>query len=89
MCKNDFCLKKEGCYRYTAIPDTYQSYILLGEINGLSCEYYMENGSAFETPTQGDVHNDDIDRCDYCNCHSESECKCEEKCPKCGVQFND
>jgi hypothetical protein len=39
MCKNEECPKKETCYRFKAIPDSYQSY---GLLDWKDCEYYWE-----------------------------------------------
>ena len=42
MCRRDDCPKKLECYRFTAKPDSYQSYILLTEVYPL-CERFMKN----------------------------------------------
>ena len=39
MCKNEECDKKDNCYRYTAMPDYMQSYIM--ECNNY--ELFMPN----------------------------------------------
>jgi len=43
MCMNDFCDSRYQCYRYTAIPDKYQSYFLLEMMDSQNCEYFWDN----------------------------------------------
>ena len=42
MCNGTSCPFKEECHRYTAMPDTYQSYIPPQYRDG-GCEYYWSN----------------------------------------------
>ena len=45
MCDGKHCKDKDTCYRYTAHPSTYQSYLLLDNKNKDkdTCEYYWNN----------------------------------------------
>ena len=38
MCNNDKCNKKSDCYRYCAIPSSWQSYAHFDEVD---CQYFM------------------------------------------------
>jgi hypothetical protein len=40
MCKNNNCPMKNDCYRYTAIPNAYQSYSLF-EFDK-KCDYFIK-----------------------------------------------
>ena len=42
MCKNEECKLKEKCFRFTAIPSTFQSYFYVNP-NENSCEYFYNN----------------------------------------------
>lgn len=40
MCMGDDCPKKEGCYRYRAIPWFRQSYFSVPPYDGEECRYF-------------------------------------------------
>ena len=40
MCKGEDCPQKESCYRYTAVPDIYQSYFVEPPNDGEKCNDY-------------------------------------------------
>lgn len=43
MCRNESCVKKNKCHRYTARPDRYQSYFIVPEFDGLNCPEFWDN----------------------------------------------
>ena len=44
MCKGDGCIKKEGCYRFKAVPDAIlQSYFLEAPYVDNECYYFIQN----------------------------------------------
>jgi len=44
MCMGNNCNKKKKCYRYTAIPDQWQSWSSYDEIKKAGhCEYFWNN----------------------------------------------
>ena len=42
MCKEEKCPLKEKCYRYTAKPDEYQSYLVDKKDIGKNCDLFWE-----------------------------------------------
>jgi hypothetical protein len=40
MCKNEKCLLRKHCYRFTAKPNTYQCY---AKFNENKCKYFIKN----------------------------------------------
>ena len=42
MCANEMCKRRSECYRYTATPSDYQSYM---EFDDNDCEYFCDNKS--------------------------------------------
>ena len=45
MCEGDGCEVKHTCYRFTAKPSNYQSYLAPTTIEDKGCEYYINNKS--------------------------------------------
>jgi hypothetical protein len=45
MCKGDNCPMKEDCYRYTAKPNSYQSYFTSIPFDAMyrECEHFWDN----------------------------------------------
>ena len=43
MCNNQNCLRKNTCFRFKTIPDTYQTYFLWDEEHdGNDCKHYWK-----------------------------------------------
>jgi hypothetical protein len=43
MCEGNGCEVKHTCYRFTAKPSNYQSYLAPTNIEDKGCEYYINN----------------------------------------------
>jgi hypothetical protein len=42
MCKNEECPLRNQCYRYTAVPEVYQSYASFKPDENGKCDYFIE-----------------------------------------------
>lgn len=52
MCKNEQCIIKNDCYRYTAKPDRIQSYAMFIPVGG-KCDYFWENEKTYKNIQKG------------------------------------
>lgn len=48
MCEGVGCPIKTDCYRYLAVPDSYQSYFMASPYEGETCRYYWKVTSKSE-----------------------------------------
>ena len=102
MCTNSFCLSKDYCYRFTAIPSKlWQSYADFNPKKGEDkCEDFWPNSKDSEkckrngVKKEGEICN--LDQCNYPNCVKDDYCKyCHQingvhkiSCPTYKIQIN-
>ena len=60
MCRNLQCAKKDICYRFNAIPSSFQSYSDFQPVNG-ECNHLWEFLTDEELSLLDDIHDDRTD----------------------------
>jgi hypothetical protein len=57
MCHNDTCKSRMKCFRYTAIPNDWQSYTPFGTDECKTCDFFYDNrGTHINPKFKGDKY---------------------------------